>query len=195
HGRHRDPRGRAAERHRRRQRAPARRRQALLRGDPDGTDRPRAALRDAAAGPGPQLPVRRPRRVDGQPGPRGGAGPQGAGPRRRPADHRLPGAAPERHPADPAAAGAPGARQGGCESAPERPTVREGEEMISAGGAAMSDTTVQKVKSEFSPHGKRGEKYLASGKHVSMRLWQEQPTAGKPPTQRDYETVGYVISG
>jgi quercetin dioxygenase-like cupin family protein len=59
----------------------------------------------------------------------------------------------------------------------------------------MSDTTVQKVKSEFSPHGKHGEKYLASGKHVSMRLWQEQPTAGKPPTQRDYETVGYVISG
>jgi quercetin dioxygenase-like cupin family protein len=28
-----------------------------------------------------------------------------------------------------------------------------------------------------------------------MRLWQEQPTDGKPATQRDYETVGYVIGG
>ena len=41
-----------------------------------------------------------------------------------------------------------------------------------------------------------GQKYLASGKAVSMRLWQqEQPGAAKNPTQRDYETVGYVIEG
>ncbi|MBE9012891.1 cupin domain-containing protein [Pseudanabaenaceae cyanobacterium LEGE 13415] len=60
----------------------------------------------------------------------------------------------------------------------------------------MSDTTVQKVDAEFSPIGEMGQKYLASGKTVSMRLWEnESPSDAKPPTQRDYETVGYVLSG
>jgi uncharacterized RmlC-like cupin family protein len=39
-------------------------------------------------------------------------------------------------------------------------------------------------------------KYLASGKTVSMRLWQDEPpNEAKEPTQRDYETVGYVVQG
>jgi quercetin dioxygenase-like cupin family protein len=60
----------------------------------------------------------------------------------------------------------------------------------------MGDTSVQKVKSEYSPKGKMGQKYLASGVHVSMRLWEaEQPGESKLATARDYETVGYVISG
>jgi quercetin dioxygenase-like cupin family protein len=60
----------------------------------------------------------------------------------------------------------------------------------------MSDTTVTKVDSRQSPHGTLGQKYLASGVHVSMRLWEESPTQGdKPESRRDYETVGYVISG
>jgi quercetin dioxygenase-like cupin family protein len=60
----------------------------------------------------------------------------------------------------------------------------------------MGDTSVQKVKSEYSPKGKMGQKYLASGIHVSMRLWEEeQPGESKLATARDYETVGYVISG
>jgi len=60
----------------------------------------------------------------------------------------------------------------------------------------MGDTSVKKVKSEYSPKGKMGQKYLASGIHVSMRLWEkEQPGEDKPATERDYETVGYVISG
>lgn len=60
----------------------------------------------------------------------------------------------------------------------------------------MGDTSVKKVKSEYSPTGKMGQKYLASGIHVSMRLWEkEQPGEAKPTTQRDYETVGYVIGG
>lgn len=60
----------------------------------------------------------------------------------------------------------------------------------------MGDTSVQKVKSEYSPKGKMGQKYLASGIHVSMRLWEEeQPGGAKLATARDYETVGYVISG
>ena len=57
------------------------------------------------------------------------------------------------------------------------------------------DTTITKVDSRFSPHGAPGEKYLASGKHVGMRLWHEKPGADKPATSREYETVGFVISG
>ena len=60
----------------------------------------------------------------------------------------------------------------------------------------MADKSVVKVKSQFSPTGKMGQKYLASGIHVAMRLWeQEPPGEAKPRTQRDYETVGYVIEG
>ena len=59
----------------------------------------------------------------------------------------------------------------------------------------MQDTTVKKVSSGHSPKGDMGQKYLASGVAVSMRLWQEEPGASKPETQREYETVGYVIAG
>jgi quercetin dioxygenase-like cupin family protein len=40
-----------------------------------------------------------------------------------------------------------------------------------------------------------GQKYLASGKSLSMRLWEETPTDRKSPSTRPYETVGYVIKG
>ncbi len=59
----------------------------------------------------------------------------------------------------------------------------------------MGDTTVKKVDSSTSPVGKQGQKYLAGGKSVSMRLWKEEPGADKPATMRAYETVGYVLSG
>jgi quercetin dioxygenase-like cupin family protein len=60
----------------------------------------------------------------------------------------------------------------------------------------MTDTTVMKVSSAHSPKGDQGQKYLASGKTLSMRLWQDEPPAeAKPASRRDYETVGYVISG
>ena len=60
----------------------------------------------------------------------------------------------------------------------------------------MSDTTVMKVKSEHSPRGRQGQKYLASGIHLAMRLWEdEQPGQAKPASRRDYETVGYVLRG
>jgi hypothetical protein len=60
----------------------------------------------------------------------------------------------------------------------------------------MADTTVTKVDSKFSPTGVMGQKYLASGVHVAMRLWEDEPP-GKPKaaTQREYEIVGYVIKG
>jgi quercetin dioxygenase-like cupin family protein len=59
----------------------------------------------------------------------------------------------------------------------------------------MGDTTVKKIDSRTSPVGPMGQKYLASGKSVSMRLWKEDPGPDKPPTARAYETVGYVLSG
>lgn len=60
----------------------------------------------------------------------------------------------------------------------------------------MSDTTVKKVNAGTAPRGEMGQRYLVSGKTVSMRLWDQTPAGdAKPPTRRDYETVGYVVSG
>jgi quercetin dioxygenase-like cupin family protein len=59
----------------------------------------------------------------------------------------------------------------------------------------MSDTTVKKVSSEASPKGKEGQIYLVYGKRVSMRLWRDEEPHEKAAARRDYETVGYVISG
>ena len=60
----------------------------------------------------------------------------------------------------------------------------------------MSDTTVKKVDSAHSPKGELGQKYLASGKLVSMRLWDEhQASKEEASSAREYEVVGYVIEG
>jgi quercetin dioxygenase-like cupin family protein len=60
----------------------------------------------------------------------------------------------------------------------------------------MKDTSVTKVSSAFSPNGPEGQRYLASGVQVGMRLWEnEEADKRKPVAQRPYETVGYVISG
>ena len=60
----------------------------------------------------------------------------------------------------------------------------------------MTDTTIQKVEAKHSPKGEMGQKYLASGKTVALRLWESEPPGEmKAATRRDYETVGYVIAG
>jgi len=60
----------------------------------------------------------------------------------------------------------------------------------------MSDTTVKKVNSHFSPQGPGGQKYLVSGVSIAMRMWEEDPGPASPePTRRDYETVGYLVQG
>lgn len=60
----------------------------------------------------------------------------------------------------------------------------------------MGDTTVKKIQSQHSPVGEMGQKYLASGKRLSMRLWEEEPgQSEKEPSTREYETVGFVVSG
>jgi quercetin dioxygenase-like cupin family protein len=60
----------------------------------------------------------------------------------------------------------------------------------------MPDTTIKKVESKSSPRGEMGQKYLVAGKRVSMRLWVLEPGGElEAATSREYETVGYVISG
>lgn len=60
----------------------------------------------------------------------------------------------------------------------------------------MTDRSITKVNSAYSPTGEMGQKYLASGIKTSMRLWEEEPPGGlKPSSRRDYETIGYVIKG
>ncbi len=55
---------------------------------------------------------------------------------------------------------------------------------------------VDKVSDEQSSQGRMGQRYLASGESVSMRIWEnEQPGEPKPEAAREYETVGYVLAG
>jgi quercetin dioxygenase-like cupin family protein len=64
------------------------------------------------------------------------------------------------------------------------------------GGQAVADTSVTKVDSKCSPKGEMGQKYLASGVEVAMRLWEDEPPGEpKPQAEREYETVGFVIRG
>jgi quercetin dioxygenase-like cupin family protein len=58
------------------------------------------------------------------------------------------------------------------------------------------DTSVIKVDAAHAPRGPEGQKYLADGRAISMRLWENQPPGeAKAPAARAYETVGYVIAG
>src|ERR687889_1447814 len=64
------------------------------------------------------------------------------------------------------------------------------------GGEAVSEKNVDKVREEQAARGRMGQRYLASGESVSMRLWEnEQPGEPKPEAAREYETVGYVLAG
>jgi quercetin dioxygenase-like cupin family protein len=63
----------------------------------------------------------------------------------------------------------------------------------------VSETTnsrVSKVEAAQVEAGEMGQRYLAAGSRVAMRLWAaQQPSEGKPEAARDYETVGYVVTG
>lgn len=52
------------------------------------------------------------------------------------------------------------------------------------------------LNASTAPEGANGEKQLAAGHHVALRLWEnEQPGEPKPLSSRPYETVGYVLQG
>ena len=44
--------------------------------------------------------------------------------------------------------------------------------------------------------GAMGQRYLVAGDAVALRMWRDEPPGeGGPEHARDYETVGYVVSG
>ena len=60
----------------------------------------------------------------------------------------------------------------------------------------MGDTTVIKVDSSHSPKGPFGQIYLATGKHIAMRMWKDEaPGNEQAPVRREYDCAGYAISG
>ncbi|HYG90203.1 MAG TPA: cupin domain-containing protein [Azospirillum sp.] len=59
----------------------------------------------------------------------------------------------------------------------------------------MAETSLKTLDSAQLPSGTAERKYLASGKHVAMRLWDVVPGDGAPASRREYETVGFVIGG
>ncbi len=60
----------------------------------------------------------------------------------------------------------------------------------------MVDTSIIKVQANHSPKGSMGQKYLASGVRLAMRLWEQLPDGHtQESSSRDYETIGYVIHG
>jgi len=62
--------------------------------------------------------------------------------------------------------------------------------------AGMGDTTVIKVDSSHSPKGPDGQVYLATGKHIAMRMWRDvAPGSDQAPVRREYDCAGYAISG
>lgn len=62
--------------------------------------------------------------------------------------------------------------------------------------AVNQEASVQKVSARTAPVGEMGQRYLACGSSMSMRLWVENgPIGEKEPTAREYETLGFVIQG
>ena len=51
------------------------------------------------------------------------------------------------------------------------------------------------VSSEHGPTGDMGQRYLVVGRNVAMRRWTESKGGPSEVHQRDYETVGYLVSG
>ncbi|MFH5804552.1 cupin domain-containing protein [Alienimonas sp. DA493] len=51
------------------------------------------------------------------------------------------------------------------------------------------------VSADAAPAGPDGEKLLAAGDRVALRLWDEGPATGKGPHANDYETVGLALEG
>lgn len=60
----------------------------------------------------------------------------------------------------------------------------------------MVDTSIKKVQADHSPKGSMGQKYLATGVGLAMRIWEQLPVGQtQESSSRDYETIGYVIHG
>jgi mannose-6-phosphate isomerase-like protein (cupin superfamily) len=68
--------------------------------------------------------------------------------------------------------------------------------MQEASNQEIQAINVQKVSARTAPIGEMGERNLACGTSMGMRLWVEDgPIGEKAPSARDYETLGFVIQG
>jgi mannose-6-phosphate isomerase-like protein (cupin superfamily) len=57
-------------------------------------------------------------------------------------------------------------------------------------------STPDVVSTDDARTGPMGQRFLAGTDSLAMRLWEnQQPGEAEPPVARDYETVGYVVSG
>ena len=57
-------------------------------------------------------------------------------------------------------------------------------------------THIEIIDAEHTRKSKYGERHLAVGHAMSMRMWDCEPAGiEKKPRKVDYETIGYVISG
>ncbi len=59
----------------------------------------------------------------------------------------------------------------------------------------MENSSVDKVNQARKSTGPQGQKYLASGETMSLRLWEKSANTSKKETRRGYETIGYVMEG
>ena len=61
---------------------------------------------------------------------------------------------------------------------------------------STDESTPDTVNKDEAPAGPMGQRFLAATDTLGMRLWDnQQPGPAEPTVARDYETVGYVISG
>ena len=60
----------------------------------------------------------------------------------------------------------------------------------------MQTESMKKINAKDAKKGAQGQKALSAGKNLSLRIWEnESPSAKVETSVRDYEVVGYVISG
>lgn len=64
-------------------------------------------------------------------------------------------------------------------------------------GYSLPDmSSITTVNATDAPSGELGQKYLVAGADVALRMWHDEKASdADSPHRRDYETVGYVVSG
>lgn len=72
------------------------------------------------------------------------------------------------------------------------PTSKETERSFTEDAARAKGVMIDALRL---PRGPDGQKLLASGVRIGMRLWDREERGDSPESQRDYEVVGYVLAG
>jgi len=59
----------------------------------------------------------------------------------------------------------------------------------------LNMNNLQVVRDSDATVGEMGQAYLAMGKNVALRRWEETASTNSHLSTRSYETVGYLIEG